>query len=148
MWVGRGTCDTKGSVSAFFSAFLDLAIFVLEGVLLNGVIYGAVFSPQSPLSKNLSRMGSDKDKIKVLFLSLLNREPTAQETADCLELVRRKSSLPSPSLRIPDHWSKEKKDKYRKSMAKRVEELSKSDNKRFLGVAWALMNTRQFTFIQ
>jgi hypothetical protein len=116
--------------------------------LLNGVIYGAVFSPQSPLSKNLSRMGSDKDKIKVLFLSLLNREPTAQETADCLELVRRKSSLPPPSLRIPDHWSKEKKDKYRKSMAKRMEELSQSDNKRFLGVAWALMNTRQFTFIQ
>ena len=116
--------------------------------LLNGVIYGAVFSPQSPLSKNLSRMGSDKDKIKVLFLSLLNREPTAQETADCLELVRRKSSLPPPSLRIPDHWSKEKKDKYRKSMAKRMEELSKSDNKRFLGVAWALMNTRQFSFIQ
>ena len=112
------------------------------------MIYGAVFSPQSPLSKNLSRMGSDKDKIKVLFLSLLNREPTAQETADCLELVRRKSSLPPPSLRIPDHWSKEKKDKYRKSMAKRMEELSQSDNKRFLGVAWALMNTRQFTFIQ
>jgi len=116
--------------------------------LLNGVIYGAVFNPQSPLSKNLSRVHSEEEKINVLFLSILNREPSGEEIKDCLDIVKRKSSLPPPSLKIPDHWPREKKEKYRKSMAKRMQVLAQSDNRRFLSVAWALMNTRQFTFIQ
>ena len=116
--------------------------------LLNGVIYGAVFSPHSPLSKNLSRVDSEEEKIKVLFLSILNREPSKEEIRDCLESVKRKSTLPPPALKIPDNWPREKKEKYRKTMAKRMQELAQSDNRRFLGVAWALMNTRQFTFIQ
>ncbi len=116
--------------------------------LLNGVIYGAVFSPQSPLSKNLSRVDSEEEKIKVLFLSILNREPSDEETMDCLEIVKGKSSLPPPSMKIPEHWNRDKKEKYRKTMAKKMQDLAKSDNRRFLGVAWALMNTRQFTFIQ
>jgi hypothetical protein len=116
--------------------------------LLNGVIYGAVFSPQSPLSKNLSRVDSEEEKIKVLFLSILNREPSDEETMDCLEIVKGKSSLPPASMKIPEHWNRDKKEKYRKTMAKKMQDLAKSDNRRFLGVAWALMNTRQFTFIQ
>ena len=116
--------------------------------LLNGIIYGAVFSPQSPLSKNLSRVDSEEEKVKVLFLSLLNRKPTKEEIKDCLEIVKGKSTLPPPSLKIPDNWPREKKEKYRKTMAKRMQELAQSDNRRFLSVAWALMNTRQFSFIQ
>jgi hypothetical protein len=116
--------------------------------LLNGVIYGAVFSPQSPLSKNLSRVDSEEEKINVLFLSILNREPSKEEIRDCLDLVKRKSTLPPPSLKIPDNWPREKKEKYRKAMAKRMQLLAQSENRRFLGVAWALMNTRQFSFIQ
>jgi len=116
--------------------------------LLNGVIYGAVFSPHSPLSKNLSRVDSEEEKINVLFLSILNREPSGEEIKDCLDLVKRKSTLPPPSLKIPDNWPREKKEKYRNAMAKRMQLLAQSENRRFLGVAWALMNTRQFTFIQ
>ena len=116
--------------------------------LLNGVIYGAVFSPQSPLSQNLSRADSDEYKIRVLFLSLLNREPSDLEMADCLAEVGKKSNIPAPSLKIPNDWPVEKKEKYRKNMEKKLQELASSDNKRFLGVAWALMNTRQFSFIQ
>jgi hypothetical protein len=116
--------------------------------LLNGIIYGAVFSPLSPLSKNLSRAQSEQDKVKVLFLSLLNREPTGKEIEDCLEMVKGKSAIPPPSLKIPAHWPSEKKKKYHKMMTARKEALARSDNKRFLGVAWALMNTRQFSFIQ
>ena len=41
-----------------------------------------------------------------------------------------------------------KKRNTRKNMEKKLQELASSDNKRFLGVAWALMNTRQFSFIQ
>ncbi|MEC7627621.1 MAG: DUF1549 domain-containing protein [Verrucomicrobiota bacterium] len=116
--------------------------------LLNGVIYGAVFSPQSPLSQNLSRADSDEYKIRVLFLSLLNREPSDLEMADCLAEVGKKSNILAPSLKIPNDWPVEKKEKYRKNMEKKLQELASSDNKRFLGVAWALMNTRQFSFIQ
>ena len=116
--------------------------------LLNGIIYGSVFSPQSPLSKNLSRVDSEEEKIKVLFLSILNREPSKGEIEDCLEVVKGKSTLPPPSLKIPDDWPNEKKVKYRKAMAKRMQTLAHSENRRFLGVAWALMNTRQFSFIQ
>jgi hypothetical protein len=116
--------------------------------LLNGIIYGGVFNPQSPLSKNLSRVDSEEEKIKVLFLSILNRKPSSEEIKDCLEIVKRKSTLPSPSLKIPDNWPREKKEKYRKTMAKRMQVLAQSENRRFLSVAWALMNTRQFSFIQ
>ena len=116
--------------------------------LLNGIIYGAVFSPQSPLSKNLSQANTDEFKIRVLFLSLLNREPTKQETKDCLNLVIKKSTIPPPALKIPDQWPNEKKKKYQQNMAKKLQALALADNKRFLGVAWALMNTRQFSFIQ
>ena len=116
--------------------------------LLNGVIYGAVFSPQSPLSKNLSLADSDEFKIRVLFLSLLNREPSKQETKDCLNLVIKKSTIPPPTLKIPDQWPNEKKKKYQQNMAKKLQALALADNKRFFGVAWALMNTRQFSFIQ
>ena len=116
--------------------------------LLNGVIYSAVFNPQSPLSKNLSRADTDEYKIQVLFLSLLNREPTKQEIMDCLAEVRKKSEIPAPAFKTPEHWPNEKKKKYRQNMAKKLQQLASSDNKRFLGVAWALMNTRQFSFIQ
>ena len=116
--------------------------------LLNGVIYGAVFSPQSPLSKNLSQADTDEFKIRVLFLSLLNREPSKQETKDCLNLVIKKSTIPPPTLKIPEQWPNEKKKKYQQNMAKKLQALTLADNKRFFGVAWALMNTRQFSFIQ
>ena len=116
--------------------------------LLNGIIYGAVFNERSPLSANLSRAESDEDKIEVLFLSLLNREPSEQELEDCLQLVKRKSDLPLPAFKVPAHWAAEKKQKYLKAMAAKRKALAQSDNKRFLGVAWALMNTRQFSFIQ
>ncbi|MBL66242.1 MAG: hypothetical protein CML14_08740, partial [Puniceicoccaceae bacterium] len=74
--------------------------------------------------------------------------PSKQETKDCLNLVIKKSTIPPPMLKIPDQWPNEKKKKYQQNMAKKLQALALADNKRFLGVAWALMNTRQFSFIQ
>ena len=48
--------------------------------LLNGVFYKALFDPKSPLSKNLLQAESSEEKIKVLFLSILNRNPSARRT--------------------------------------------------------------------
>lgn len=116
--------------------------------LLNGVIYGGVFSPNSPLSKNLSLLKSDSEKIRVLFLSLLSREPTERETMDCLKIVKAKSSIPPPTFKVSSNWPSDKKKKYLKKIAEQKRALALSDNRRLWGVAWAIMNTRQFSFIQ
>ena len=116
--------------------------------LLNGVIYGGVFSPNSPLSKNLSLHKTDSEKIRVLFLSLLNREPTEKETMDCLKIVKAKSSIPPPTFKVSSDWPSDKRKKYLKKIADQKRALALSDNRRLWGVAWAIMNTRQFSFIQ
>ena len=116
--------------------------------LLNGAVYGAVFSPHSPLFENLSRVRSDAEKIEVLFLSLLNRKPSQEEVEDCLEIVKKKSLIPPPALKVSTQWSSVKKNKYLMKMAEQKRTLIQSDNRRFIGVAWAIMNTRQFSFIQ
>ena len=116
--------------------------------LLNGVLYGAVFSPQSQLSKNLSHPQSDQEKLEVIFLTLLNRKPNAEAVKNCMEIVKGKSVIPPPMLKVSTQWSTEKKRKYIEKMDKQKQSLIQSDNRRFLGVAWALMNTRQFSFIQ
>ena len=116
--------------------------------LLNGVLYGAVFSPQSQLSKNLSHPQSDQEKLEVIFLTLLNRKPNAEEVKNCMEIVKGKSVIPPPMLKVSTQWSTEKKRKHIEKMDKQKQSLIQSDNRRFLGVAWALMNTRQFSFIQ
>ena len=107
-----------------------------------------MFSPHSPLFENLSRVRSDAEKIEVLFLSLLNRKPSQEEAEDCLELVKKKSLIPPPALKVSTQWSSVKKNKYLMKMAEQKRRLVQSDNRRFIGVAWAIMNTRQFSFIQ
>ena len=116
--------------------------------LLNGVIYGGVFSPNSPLSKNLSLHKTDSEKIRVLFLSLLSREPTEKESMDCLKIVKAKSSIPPPTFKVSSDWPSDKRKKYLKKIADQKRALALSDNRRLWGVAWAIMNTRQFSFIQ
>ncbi len=116
--------------------------------LLNGKIYQAVFSPESPLSKNLSKSDTSTEKVRTLFLSLLSREPTQEEIVDCLEIVKGKSSIPPPAFKVSAQWSKAKKQKYLTKMAAHKQAMANSENRRFFGVAWAIINTRQFSFIQ
>ena len=47
--------------------------------LLNGTFYGALFNKESPLMKKLSEAHEPHEKINILFLSILNREPTSEE---------------------------------------------------------------------
>jgi hypothetical protein len=116
--------------------------------LLNGKIYQAIFNPLSPLSKNLSLADTDTGKVRTLFLSLLSRQPTEEEISDCLKLVKAKSSIPPPSIKVSPKWPKEKQKKYLTKLAAQKQAIAQLDNRRFFGVAWAIMNTRQFSFIQ
>ena len=117
--------------------------------LLNGTFYGAIFNKESPLMKKLSEAIEPKDKIKVLFLSILNRKPTPEEMKMCIgelsqSAIKTKANIPE----IPDHLSKEKKKAYKKQMEKKLAWEKFNRNREYFAIAWSLINTRQFSFVQ
>ena len=115
--------------------------------LLNGVFYKALFDPKSPLSKNLLQAESSEEKIKVLFLSILNRNPSAQELTQSLAMVTSSPKVPY-QIPLPKKVSPEKKKKYLNSIEGKKQKLSYYNDRDFRGIAWSLINTRQFSFIQ
>tara|TARA_B100001094_G_scaffold85314_1_gene81696 strand:- start:34 stop:2268 length:2235 start_codon:yes stop_codon:yes gene_type:complete len=119
--------------------------------LLNGSIYQAILKqPAAPFAEDLSRVDAIKDKVDILFLSILNRKPTKEELETCLdEIGRAKDETPDYSLRIPANISPEKKRKLLKYYAQRAKsKRSYGMNSGIRGLAWTLLNTRQFSFIQ
>jgi hypothetical protein len=119
--------------------------------LLNGSIYQAILKkPAAPFAEDLSRVDAIKDKVDVLFLSILNRKPTKEELETCLdEIDRAKDETPDYSSRIPANISPEKKRKLLKYYAQRAKSKSSYGmNQGIRGLAWTLLNTRQFSFIQ
>jgi len=115
--------------------------------LLNGVFYKALFDPKSPLSKNLLKAESSEEKIKVLFLSILNRNPSSEELTQSLSMVTSSPKVPY-QIPLPKKVSAEKKAKYLKSIKDKKQKLAYYNDRDFRGIAWSLINTRQFSFIQ
>ena len=115
--------------------------------LLNGVFYKALFDPKSPLSKNLLKAESSEEKIKVLFLSILNRNPSSEELTQSLAMVTSSPKVPY-QIPLPKKVSPEKKVKYLKSIKDKKQKLAYYNDRDFRGIAWSLINTRQFSFIQ
>ncbi|MFP6900293.1 MAG: DUF1553 domain-containing protein, partial [Opitutales bacterium] len=115
--------------------------------LLKGIIYRELYKTNAPLTENLVRATSPKEKIRILFLSILNREPSTEELeASLAEIEETKAKLPPPP-KIPEGISEEKRRKYLQYHAKRAKYPSPVV-KAYQGLAWALLNTRQFSFIQ
>ncbi|MBC8348349.1 MAG: DUF1553 domain-containing protein [Verrucomicrobia bacterium] len=120
-------------------------------ILLNGSIYQAILKqPAAPFAEDLSRVDAIKDKVDVLFLSILNRKPTKEEQETCLdEIDRAKDETPDHSSRMPANIPTEKKRKLLKHYAQRAKTKSSYGmNPGIRGLAWTLLNTRQFSFIQ
>lgn len=115
--------------------------------LLNGAFYKTLFNPLSPLSRNLIKEESSTGKIKVLFLSILNRLPSKNEIAESLKLVTSKKAEPF-QIPLPKSISNEKKQKYLKSIKDKKVKLAFYNDRDYRGIAWGLLNTRQFSFIQ
>ena len=115
--------------------------------LLNGVFYKALFDPKSPLSRNLLKANSSEEKIKVLFLSILNRNPSPEELTQSLAMVTSSPKVPY-QIPLPKKVSPEKKAKYLKSIKDKKQKLAYYNDRDFRGIAWSLINTRQFSFIQ
>ena len=115
--------------------------------LLNGVFYKALFDPRSPLSENLLKANTTEAKIHVLFLSILNRNPSAEELSLSLSMVTSEPKVPY-QVPLPNKVSSEKKKKYLKSIQDKKQKLAFYNDRDFRGIAWSLINTRQFSFIQ
>ena len=115
--------------------------------LLNGVFYKALFDPRSPLSQNLLKANTTEAKIHVLFLSILNRNPSAEELSQSLSMVTSVPKVPY-QVPLPNKVSSEKKKKYLKSIQDKKQKLAYYNDRDFRGIAWSLINTRQFSFIQ
>lgn len=117
--------------------------------LLNGTFYGALFNQESPLMKKLSEAHEPHEKINILFLSILNREPTAEELKFCMaELSPVATDSVVRNQKIPDHLSKEKKKAFKKQIEKKLAWEKFNRNREYFAIAWSLINTRQFSFVQ
>ena len=124
--------------------------------LLNGPIYKSLLKhPASPFVQDLAGAKSVEEKVDVLFLSILNRKPTKDEQKTCLAEIRQaQEKTPDFSSRIPADTSPEKRQrllKYYAAQAKKKGYAPKPEramNPGFQGLAWTLLNTRQFSFIQ
>ena len=117
--------------------------------LLNGTFYGALFNKESPLMKKLSEAIEPQEKIEVLFLSILNREPTSEEIKMCMAELSSAATDPiAVNQKIPEHLSKEKKKALKKQIEKNIAWEKFNRNREYFAIAWSLINTRQFSFVQ
>jgi len=98
--------------------------------LLNGPHFKEMMKPESVLSKNLAKVGSTDRRMKVVFLSILNREPTKDDITLFKKEARRKVKV--------------EKDVYGYKPEVNKDEISKG----YSNVIWALLNTRQFQYVQ
>ena len=116
---------------------------------LNGKIYGALFNKHSPLMINLQAAEQPAEKVKCLFLSILNRLPTEKEMEMCLDTLSAKSMEGIPSQTIfPKGISPKQKKSIQKAFGKKKNYAQFEAKKDFFAIAWSLINTRQFSFIQ
>ena len=117
--------------------------------LLNGTFYAALFNKESPLMKKLNEATNAKEKIDVLFLSILNRLPTPEESKLCMSELSPDILKPiTINQKIPDHLPKEKKKAYKKQLEKKLAWATFNRNREYFSIAWSLINTRQFSFVQ
>jgi len=117
--------------------------------LLNGTFYAALFNKESPLMKKLNEATNAKEKIDILFLSILNRLPTSEESKLCMSELSPDILKPIDiGQKIPDHLPKEKKKAYKKQLEKKIAWATFNRNREYFSIAWSLINTRQFSFVQ
>jgi hypothetical protein len=114
--------------------------------LLNNGLRWKVLDQNSVLTQKVTEKTSVEEKIEVIYLGMLQRKPTDKEMSLCLETL----NVGSPPL-LTSYQNNENPVHLKRAQKKWVLE-----NKRFIKkvhdklrhLAWALLNTREFSFIQ
>jgi hypothetical protein len=114
--------------------------------LMNGNLRWRLIDKHSPLAKAVIQEETLEQKIKTVYESMLQRLPTAKEIELCL------NSLPFPDLPTTpvlkeSHTPKQKEQILQKAKKQKEYYQNKVHNE-LRHLAWALLNTREFSFIQ
>jgi len=114
--------------------------------LMNGNLRWRLIDKHSPLAKAVIAEETLEQKIKTVYQAMLQRLPAAKEIVLCL------NSLPFPDLpKTPvlkeSHTPKQKEQILQKAKKQKEYYQNKVHNE-LRHLAWALLNTREFSFIQ
>ena len=80
--------------------------------MINGPLFDLMMQKQSVLVQLVNAEKSKRKKVRIIYLSILGRQPTSAETNEALA------------------------------------EIKKWKNEGYANMVWAMLNTRQFAFIQ
>jgi hypothetical protein len=102
--------------------------------LLNGQQFYALMSKRSPLVEAINSEETNEGKVKAIYLSILNRQPDAEELQACLSLA-------------DGHPNVLSKVKYTPAQKKKMQ----SNKTGYVGapwsdIVWAILNTQEFLF--
>ena len=114
--------------------------------LLNSHLRWKVVDPNSVLTQKVMEKTTVEEKIEVIYLGMLQRKPTDEELNLCIDTL----DLGDPPL-LASYQKGENPEKQKKA-----EKKLEWENKRYIKkvhdelrhLAWALLNTREFSFIQ
>jgi len=114
--------------------------------LMNGNLRWRLIDKHSPLAKAVIAEETLEQKIKTVYQAMLQRLPTEEEIEICL------NSLPFPDLPTTpvlkeSHTPKQKEQILQKAKKQKEYYQNKVHNE-LRHLAWALLNTREFSFIQ
>jgi len=114
--------------------------------LLNNHLRWKVVDPNSVLTQKVMEKTTVEEKIEVIYLGMLQRKPTDEELNLCIDTL----DLGDPPL-LASYQKGNDPEKQKKA-----EKKWEWENKRYIKkvhdelrhLAWALLNTREFSFIQ
>ena len=114
--------------------------------LLNNNMRNRLSDKNSILGKKVMTLTTVKEKIQAIYLGTLQRSPTDEELALCNQTFE----FPDPAvLQKPNLQNDAKKDaKVLKDWENRKQHYYNRVHDELRHLAWALLNTREFSFIQ
>lgn len=85
--------------------------------MFNGPVFNEVINPYSQLMKNIEKVNTPLEKVNLIYLTVLNREPTTDEK----RVIEQAILMPAAQKRWEPDYAR---------------------------IVWALLNTREFSFVQ
>ena len=114
--------------------------------LMNGSLRWKLIDKHSPLAKAVIQKDSLEDKIITIYEAMIQRSPTKMEMELCI------NSLPFPDLptvpELKESHTPMQKEKILQKAKKQKEHYQNRVHNELRHLAWALLNTREFSFIQ